>query len=233
MTIPRIVRHQCNESLKGFDSGVSEVPVELIQQVVNLFRRTTELFEQCAPEFVQNFVRPTREIHSPLGATEERVAQGGWHEHASIENNNRKVRCHRSNWAPLFGQGKIVVRSLGNFFFGDSLNGSFSLLISPLPEFKNVFQIYPPVGPCPVEGEFFIIKESDKKLARNSQEIRSALCGELLHLRDDRHCFTFLHDSKNAKQEAVDGIRNFVSVVIRADQCGSLFPALPICRRAI
>jgi hypothetical protein len=65
-----------------------------------------------------------------LGATEERVAQGGWHEDASIEN-NRKVRCHRSNWAPLFGQGKIVVRSVGNFFFGDSLNGSF--LFGPYP----------------------------------------------------------------------------------------------------
>ena len=76
-----------------------------------------------------------------------------------------KVRCHQSNWAPLFGQGKIVVRSVGNFFFGYSLNGSFSLLISPLPEFKNVFQIYPPVGPRPMEREFFIIEESDKKLA--------------------------------------------------------------------
>jgi hypothetical protein len=54
---------------------------------------------------------------------------------------------------------------VGNLFFGDSLNGSFSLLISPLPEFKNVFQIYPPVGPRSMEREFFIIEESDKKLA--------------------------------------------------------------------
>ena len=45
VTIPRIIRHQCNESLEGLDSGVSEVPVEFSQQVVNLFRRTTELFE--------------------------------------------------------------------------------------------------------------------------------------------------------------------------------------------
>ena len=78
---------------------------------------------------------------------------------------DRKVRCHQSNWAPLFGQGKIVVRSSGNFFFGDSLDGFFSLLITPLPEFKNVFQIYPPVGPRPMEREFFIIEESNKKLA--------------------------------------------------------------------
>jgi hypothetical protein len=87
--------------------------------------------------------------------------------HRLVQNtsNNRKVRCHRSNWAPLFGQGKIVVRSSGNFFFGDSLDGFFSLLITPLPEFENVFQIYPPVGPYPMEGEFLIIEESDKKLA--------------------------------------------------------------------
>jgi hypothetical protein len=31
-----------------------------------------------------------------------------------------------------------------------------------------------------MEREFFIIEESNKKLAWNSQEIRSALCGELL-----------------------------------------------------
>jgi len=52
VTISRIIRHQCNESLKALDSGVSEVPVEFIQQVVNLLRRTTKLFEQCTPEFV-------------------------------------------------------------------------------------------------------------------------------------------------------------------------------------
>jgi hypothetical protein len=70
VTIPGSFVISANESLKALDSGVSEVPVEFSRQVVNLFRRTTELFELCAPEFVQNFVRPTREIHSPLGATE-------------------------------------------------------------------------------------------------------------------------------------------------------------------
>jgi len=44
---------------------------------------------------------------------------------------------HRSSWASLVGQGKIVVRSLGDFFFGDSLNGFFSLRITPFPEFKT------------------------------------------------------------------------------------------------
>ena len=80
---------------------------------------------------------------------------------------------------------EIVVRSVGNFFFCDSLNRSFSQLISPLPEFKNVFQIYPPVGPCPMEGEFFIIKESDKKLASTPRRfaarcvVISCICGTI------------------------------------------------------
>jgi len=39
----------------------------------------------------------------------------------------------------------------GNFFFGDSRNGFFSMLITPLSEFKNVLQIYSPLGPSPVK----------------------------------------------------------------------------------
>jgi hypothetical protein len=43
-TISRIIRHQRNESLKALDSGVSEVPVELIQQVVNLLQKNDQAF---------------------------------------------------------------------------------------------------------------------------------------------------------------------------------------------
>ena len=42
---------------------------------------------------------------------------------------------------------------------------SFSLWITPLPEFKNVFQIYPPVGPSSMERDFAFIEEPNEKLA--------------------------------------------------------------------
>ena len=78
--------------------------------------------------------------------------------HTDVELISRRFRAASERGA--IWQAEEIMR-----FFGDSLNESFSLLISPLPEFKNAFQIYPPVGPRPMEREFFIIEESDKRLA--------------------------------------------------------------------
>jgi hypothetical protein len=64
---------------------------------------------------------------------------------------------------------------VGNFLFGDSLDGSFSLLISPLPEFKKVFQIFPPVGPRPMEREFFIRRSFTACLKGSDEGVHNLL----------------------------------------------------------
>jgi hypothetical protein len=51
--------------------------------------------------------------------------------------------CTTVQEAGWLGKENGELLALADFFFGDSLNGFFSLRITPFPEFKNVFQTYP------------------------------------------------------------------------------------------
>jgi len=63
------------------------------------------------------------------------------------------------------GTGKSSYVPFSTSILAISPNGFFYLRITPLPEFKNVFQIYPPVGPSSMERDFAFIEEPNEKLA--------------------------------------------------------------------
>jgi hypothetical protein len=102
VTIPRIIRHQCNEGLKGFDSGVSEVQIRNmgfdVGQNLGIARRFKPMSSQEMQALRERCRPSSGDGHLELFKTTKKIRRKRWARAAWLAHPQNRQNC--ANTAP-------------------------------------------------------------------------------------------------------------------------------------
>lgn len=161
MSVLRIVCHRVDQLLVARDSGFGKVAFNLADQVGNLRWSQFSAPFEIPGDFLQNLIRPLRNVLSRcLSQAEKRVPKRSREENAGIQHSD-KIAVG----AGPFLQSELVVNAVCDGFPRHPLNRFVPALVAFFSERNQILQIYAPMSSDSMKGNLSLVKQPNEELA--------------------------------------------------------------------